>query len=775
MLPKQSFRKRLPLWLNRLRAKKLLDAVSRQKDFPLVLEAWRECLEDELDVETLQKLLAEVEGGEIQVVCATTAAPSPFASGVLWQLTNELMYEDDVPETAGPTVTTDLLREVALSERLRPRIPRKIIEELEEKMQRTFSGYSPQSARELVDWVRERELIPAAEWSRLLDAMERDHHIEASEVATETAPHLVAVRTRDEAGIKAIMVPEAAVALASAFGLTPADLPLGSPTGEKRPSRESLGAVETLWSRNTESRLEPAGVEELAELLGQVLRFHGPISQGRLRELLSPSPEHDELVTEAIGELETGERVVFDRVSEGAASPEVCDIDNLERLLRLTRQASRKRLEPLELDALPLLLAIHQGLARQPEPAPANPADRTEESKEDLRQALEPLFGYPARADLWETEILPARLKRYLPSHLEELVHKERLEWVGCGKKTLTLTLEDERELFQDGAETPSMPADLEETLDHLFPAGSGRFSFEELAARSSLSAQRLTETLWQLAWAGRITTDSFETVRRGVRARFRSAGGPERSGELAGRSKSRARRRRGGARWRPRAVLPGAWHRLSPVDPPEDPLDRDELARERARLLFDRYPVVFRELVQRELPALSWKNLFRALRLMELSGEVLSGCFLRGPTGPQFASKQTYELLRRGLPGDRVYWMNAADPASACGLRLEGFSTKLPARLPTTHLVYHGTDLVLCSRRTGGELTIRVEPGHPRLAEYLDFLRLRLTRSAHPAKRVVVEEINGEPAASSPYAEALSELVEVSRERTSLCLMRRY
>ena len=112
--------------------------------------------------------------------------------------------------------------------------------------------------------------------------------------------------------------------------------------------------------------------------------------------------------------------------------------------------------------------------------------------------------------------------------------------------------------------------------------------------------------------------------------------------------------------------------------------------------------------------------------------------------------------LLGAGLPNDAVYWLNATDPASLCGSGLEGLPDRLPARLPSTHLVDQGVRLVLVSRRYGKDLEILVSPGDPRFQEYLSFFRVLLTREFNPLKRVLVERVNGKPAAASPYAEAL-------------------
>ena len=50
LLAKRSFKQRMPLWMTRLQAKKLMTAVKPMRDFPILLETWRTCLQDEFDL-----------------------------------------------------------------------------------------------------------------------------------------------------------------------------------------------------------------------------------------------------------------------------------------------------------------------------------------------------------------------------------------------------------------------------------------------------------------------------------------------------------------------------------------------------------------------------------------------------------------------------------------------------------------------------------------------------------------------------------------------------
>ena len=113
LLPKSSFKRRMPLWFIRLRSKELLEAVRRYEDFPILLETWRACLEDEFDLEHLKSLLEEMRTNEIRTTEIFTAAASPFASGLIWKQTNKYMYEDDTPLLARESsLRPDLIKEL---------------------------------------------------------------------------------------------------------------------------------------------------------------------------------------------------------------------------------------------------------------------------------------------------------------------------------------------------------------------------------------------------------------------------------------------------------------------------------------------------------------------------------------------------------------------------------------------------------------------------------------------------------------------------------------
>jgi ATP-dependent Lhr-like helicase len=202
------------------------------------------------------------------------------------------------------------------------------------------------------------------------------------------------------------------------------------------------------------------------------------------------------------------------------------------------------------------------------------------------------------------------------------------------------------------------------------------------------------------------------------------------------------------------------------------DALEQEDLSRDRARQLLRRYGILFRELLERELPPLQWPAVFRALRLMELAGEVLSGHFFEGIPGLQFLQPAALSLLERGLPAEALYWISAQDPASPCGLGLP--IAGLPPRQAGTHLVFHGSRLVLVSKGRGRELEVCVSPEDPLLARAMELFRAHFRREFAPWNIVRVARINGQPARSSPYRRPLLEL-GFMEEYCGLALRARY
>ena len=710
---------RTPLWMNRLRSRKLMDAVLGYDDFPILLEAWRTCLRDEFEMASLYRLLDEIASGEIRCTEVATATGSPFVRASAWRQVNQYMYMDDrLQGKVRSNIGTDWLQEVVFSEQLRPRVAAAASAAFEAKLQRLAPGFTPENGAALLDWLKERVAIPLGEWRCLLAGMERDHRCEEKALQEELGKKacLVAVAAADEPLVCAV---EDVGRIAAAF----------FPGAEPRVNYLSGSALVV--------QAAAAGDDGGAELLHQWLQFYGPHPLDFAVRSLGFSTHRFERLLEP---LQESRKVVTGEILQSSSGQYLCDGENLERIIR--SGARRSSPEALPLRHLQWFLARQGGLLSGP-------------GGEDVFAGLLERFAcLPAPAPLWERDLFPARCSGYRPQWVDAAMATEEWHWIGCGRERIAFCLDRDVELLTREGEEPGVAG--QSLIGTLWSESDARYSLAALARKSGLNEDRVRELVWEAAWRGEVSNDSFFSIRKGIETRFRA---PE-----AGAVRRRRRRTtRAPGNW----FLPGAQPRQS------DFTAREERNKERVRLLIGRYGILFRELLQREAEAFRWSELFRTLRLMELSGELISGYFFEDVPGPQFLAPASLDLLQGNAGPDQVYWLNAADPLSLAGTPLEALKGWLPPRRATSHLVFCGAELLISSERHGAVLVFGVGPEDPRLRQALDLFRHLLGRRVAPLSRIEMERINGEPASRSPFASLLKEEFSTVTEWDKLILLR--
>ncbi|RJP28368.1 MAG: DEAD/DEAH box helicase [Candidatus Omnitrophota bacterium] len=749
LLPRDSFGRRTPLWVNRLRSKKLLELVAKYEDFPILVETWRTCLQDEFDLATLKILLDELRTGEIRISEVHSPVPSPFSDGLLWQETNKYMYENDTPAfDALSNLGDELLQQVVFSAALRPTITRALIEQFEQKAQRTYGRYAPQSSVDLLDWIKERLWIPWPEWEELLCAMKRDHSIDGNEVLDSLHPKLLRIYFQQNQSASGVVALECLPRLLAAFPYADDEIIVASmPSGATISLQDALRSIPSPAIREIADEIDP-----LTEWIGQWLQFYGP----KPRSFLPDTFALDETrLNDVLDSLQETRRIVIGKLSEGSTEDENCDSENLEILLRLTRKQAIPSFETLPAENLAGFMAFQQGLLR------------SNGNAESLPSVLDNLLLYPLPPEMWETEILPARLSSYSPAWMDALMQESGLIWYGSEQEKIMLCFQDQLELLCGEHENETnAPAQADASERAILPDRMGKYDFSQLLNYTKMTTVELTDALWNLVWRGKATNDSFAALRKGIDSRFKAW-------DIA--SDKKSGRRAGFGRWKSSRPFTGNWFALETPSAPFDAMDRLELQKEKVRVILDRYGIVFRDLLAREHPALRWGQLFKALRLMELSGEILTGYFFAGISGLQFISPSAFRSLRENANQERIFWINAMDPASLCGVALKGLNYELPKRRPTTHLVYHGNRLVLLSKRNGKDVEIRVPPNDPHLHEYYRLFKNVLERQISPKISITVETINGEDAVNSSYLSVIKEMFDVTVDYRKITLRKRF
>ena len=139
LIPRARPGKRTPLWQQRLKSQSLLEVAKKYGEFPIVLETYRECLRDVLDVAGLTELLTKLHRREISLIEVETPTASPFASSLLFDYVATYMYEGDTPNAerraAALSLDRDLLRELLGQDELRDLIDPGALAQVEDDLQ----------------------------------------------------------------------------------------------------------------------------------------------------------------------------------------------------------------------------------------------------------------------------------------------------------------------------------------------------------------------------------------------------------------------------------------------------------------------------------------------------------------------------------------------------------------------------------------------------------------------------------------------------------------
>ncbi len=163
LIPRRRPGQRTPLWQQRLKAQNLLQVARKYGSFPIVLETYRECLQDVFDLPALKRILHGLQTRELDLVEVETASASPFASSLLFDYVATYMYEDDTPpaerRAQALSLDRDLLRELLGQEELRELIDPDALAEVE----RQLRG-EPRDPDELHDVLRRRGDLRAGEY-----------------------------------------------------------------------------------------------------------------------------------------------------------------------------------------------------------------------------------------------------------------------------------------------------------------------------------------------------------------------------------------------------------------------------------------------------------------------------------------------------------------------------------------------------------------------------------------------------------------------------------
>lgn len=758
--------KRAPLWQQRLKGGQLLEAARREEDFPIILEALRECLQDVFDLQALREVMDGLVSGSIKMSEVRTAAPSPFAAPLVFGYLGEHLYEGDLPHaerqasllSVDPVLLGELLGTGAVEDMLDAEVVARTVAEL----QRTVAGWKARGAEGVADLLRELGPLTVEE---------------------------IAVRT--EGGEVAVLLADLEAAHRAFSAVI---------SGEKRWAAADdgprlsavLGIVAPLWAQREGKLSRP-----LDGLAARFARTHGPFDSEEAACTLGVGVA---LAAESLERLAAEGRLVRlgpDRWADGAV---------LARLRSRSLARAREAVRPVPANAYVRFLLDRQDIARAGEPTLAG--------IDGVAQVIAQFEGAALPMEQWEREVLPARVPDYRPAMLDELIAAGEVLWAAStvgeahpisffptDSPLAPLPVDAQAGVAEASAAEPGELEDpsLDAIVRHVLVA-QGPLTFRaltdgaaQLAGPVARTDREVAEALQRLVWKGEATSDGLGFPRAGGLAAAASASAA--GGQTPPPSRRRASSRRGRslhseARRAARAAvvgrqvastafdaaLAGRWSALAPSGQ-----SSTVQAVALVESLLDRYGVVTRDIALAAGVPGGLSTLYPVLRAMEEAGDLARGMFVEGMGPAQFAQRETVEALRASAqPAD------ASAPASLVALPADDPACLFGAGIPWPDVAWDAAgeapavDSALVAarpaRREGALVVIAdgspVLWAAPRLKSLLAFsadeklleaavavlvasVRAALKREGAPAARrkIVVEHFNGRDVLATPAA----------------------
>ena len=660
---------RTPLWLQRVKAGQLLEASRQFQDFPVSVEAARECLQQYYDLPALTDLMERLASGRVRVVEAVTSEPSPFAHPLLFGYASTLIYQEDLPHaerraqllSLDPKALNALLGDGGVAELLDD----EVLAQVEAELQHLAPGRRVRADAEgIADLLRELGPLSAAELAAR---------------CTDVGGRVPGEETRGDGAVAADGEVEGEVgrALAELAGARRAaavrvgERKLWARVEDVPDLQRALGAEVPDWALERAGaggavKRRAAARSPLNDLLLRYARTHTTVTPQRVAQAFGLGAA---VAEGALAEL-AGDGSLVDLGAAGWMEPAV-----LARVRRRSLDRARAAVAPVPPAALQRLVLERAGL------------DEPGGGVDALAEALAALEGVWLPAGLWESVVLPARVVDYRPAMLDELIAAGEVIWQA--RPIGDAASRSDAARVRSGAADVPAPGEIAffPTDSALAPVAGEAIALGEPEAAEGRETGVTEEELWRLVREGAATGRSFEPVRRALvpaagtrtappsrrvrsrRGRRRMMGMPS-AGDMtvAGRLSS--------------VVASTSWVRLSSTSAGDE-----ERAIAEVESLLDRYGVVCRDLALTFGGAGGLGPLMPVLRRMEETGVVLRGSFIEGLGPAQFAERESVERLRSLTPGpagaaETPVVLDLKDPACLVGRGVPWPEPVLPAGL---------------------------------------------------------------------------------------------
>jgi len=744
--------------------------VQDHPSFPILVETYRDVLQDAFDMAALREVLDGIDRGAIAMHFVETELPSPFAASMQFGFVMDWMYADDAPRAEQRAALLSLDRAL-LDELLggegADASTLAVLDELLARRRGTHPGRRARTGDELAVLLDRAGDLTVDEVRARIASVEEGRRGEPLEELLDSG-RAIGIDVPTASGTdRRIILTDAWARYASAFGAKQLEVIAAGAALSAVPAaaRIPAAALVTALTRSAAQR----------EIVARFLALSGPVSVAEMRARYAVDAQWLE---QRLAEWTRAGRVVRGVFGGDRATPRWAWRRLVEEARRRELAAMRRQIEPVDLATFASYLQRWQHLTGE------HRARGAEGTADVIRQ----LAGVSRPADAWERDVLPVRVTDPEPGVIDRLIAEGELVWVGAlnepqrgattprvmnvrfvRRGTGRAWLGDPPDDEVLGAPSRSVLAMLRE---------EGASFFHDIQQGTGLSAYALRDALRELVGAGLVTNDTVAGMRAVARwksvvpGRGRDAPDPARWLPPDFVSRPVVQRRpnlRRLPKWRrpdqPGGDQPwaGRWSlvRVTGILGPQR--EESALAEEIARQWLARYGVVSRDWWRRERPAVAWRAIYHELKRLEYRGEVRRGYFVRGLAGAQFALPEAVEQLRdareRRAHAGGIVVIAAADPANVFALPLAPGVAADPLLRPRgagALLVMQAGDVVLSVEGRGRRLRVRADASSAAVRDAARALAAHVTRplAGRRPRDLVIEQIDDRPAAHAPHAD---------------------
>ena len=618
---------------------------------PLVAQTIRDCLEEAMDIRSLEQLLRSIESGERKLIAREMNEPSPLAQEIL--TAKPYAFLDDAPAEERRTLA--VMNRRFLDAETAADLGKLDLAAIERVREEAWP--QAESADELHDALMQLGFIAVDEgrrndWLELFEELVNERRA--------TTLRLVSGPLADPGDTDIWVAAERLIQVRAIHPLAELKPQIDPPS----PYADETWAFEDAMVEVLRGRLDGLGPVTVSELASS---FSVTINQ----------------VNSALAQLESEGFAMQGNFTPEQNETEWCSRRLLARIHSYTLNRLRKEIEPVSAADFMRFLFVWQKVA----------PDHKVEGPESVAAIIDQLEGFEAPAGSWESEILPARVTDYDPAWLDGLCLSGKLSWLRLSPPRLA------PERISSSAPVRSTPVVLlnrrsVQTWSQAFPFATdpndaqlntnvqavhqylkehGASFFVDLVGGTDLLPSMVEEALGELVFRGLVSADSFTGLRALLTPLSKST---HREIEKRRRKRKPFYSMEEAGRWvllrrgeRPQSGQTNTGGAKPPA------IDRESIE-VIARKLLDRYGVIFRKLIDRESIVIPWRDLLKVYRRLEARGELRGGRFVGGFSGEQFALPEAVQLLRsirRAQGEELLISISAADPLNLVGIITPG------------------------------------------------------------------------------------------------------